>query len=34
VAQRTGASVLSHDQDLARIADVIGIPLDEASLRP
>ena len=34
VAQRTGASVLSHDHDLARIADVIGIPLDEASLRP
>ena len=34
VAQRTEASVLSHDHDLARIAEVIGIPLDEASLRP
>lgn len=34
VAQRTGASLLSHDLDLARIADVIGVPLDEASLRP
>ncbi|GAA4388926.1 type II toxin-antitoxin system toxin ribonuclease VapC11 [Ornithinibacter aureus] len=34
VAQRTGASLLSHDLDLARIAEVIGIPLDEASLRP
>lgn len=36
VAHRNGASVLSHDHDLAlaRIADVIGITLDEASLRP
>lgn len=34
VAQRTGAALLSHDHDLARIAEVIGIPLDEASLRP
>jgi len=34
VALRTGASVLSHDHDIARIAEVIGIPLDEASLRP
>ena len=34
VALRTGVSVLSHDHDLARIAEVVGIPLDEASLRP
>lgn len=34
VAHRTGATVLSHDRDLARIAEVIGIPLDDASLRP
>ena len=33
-ALRTGASLLSHDHDLARIAEVISIPLDEASLRP
>jgi predicted nucleic acid-binding protein len=33
VAQRTGASLLSQDADLARVADVIGIELDEASLR-
>jgi predicted nucleic acid-binding protein len=34
VAQRTGASLLSQDADLARVAHVIGIELDEASLRP
>lgn len=33
VARRTGSSLLSHDADQARIADVIGLPLDEASLR-
>jgi predicted nucleic acid-binding protein len=33
IALRAGASLLSHDADLARIAEVIGIPLDEASLR-
>lgn len=32
VALRTGASLLSHDADLSRIAEVTGIPLDEASL--
>jgi predicted nucleic acid-binding protein len=34
VAQRTGASLLAQDADLARVAQVIGIELDEASLRP
>lgn len=33
VAQRTGASLLSHDSDLSRIAQIVGIPLDDASLR-
>lgn len=33
VAQRTGATLLSHDADLSRIAEVIGIPLDDASVR-
>jgi predicted nucleic acid-binding protein len=33
VARRTGASLLSHDAGLVRIAHVIGIALDEASLR-
>ena len=32
VAWRNGASILAHDIDLARIAPVLGIPLDEASL--
>jgi predicted nucleic acid-binding protein len=33
VAQRTGASLLAHDADMDRIARVIGITLDHASLR-
>lgn len=33
VAWRTGAALLSYDVDLDRIAGVIGLPLDEASLR-
>jgi predicted nucleic acid-binding protein len=33
VAWRRGASVLSHDADMARVADVVQIELDEASLR-
>jgi predicted nucleic acid-binding protein len=32
VAQRHDASLLSHDADLARVATVIGIELDPASL--
>lgn len=31
VAWRRGATLLAHDSDLHRIADVVGIPLDEAS---
>lgn len=34
VAQRTGASLLSQDADLARVAVVIGVEMDRASLRP
>jgi len=34
VAQRTGASLLAQDADLARVAQVIGVEMDEASLRP
>jgi predicted nucleic acid-binding protein len=34
VALRTGATLLSNDVDLARVAQVVGIKLDEASLRP
>jgi predicted nucleic acid-binding protein len=34
VARRHGARLLACDADLARIADVVGIELDEASLRP
>jgi predicted nucleic acid-binding protein len=34
VARRRGTRLLEHDADLARIADVVGIELDEASLRP
>lgn len=34
IAHRTQAAVLAHDADLARIADVIGVRLDPASLRP
>jgi len=32
VASRTGASLLAHDADLARVARVIGVELDSASL--
>ena len=32
VAKRSDASLLAHDADLARVATVIGIELDEASL--
>jgi predicted nucleic acid-binding protein len=34
VALRHGAPVLAHDVDLARIASVVPLELDEASLRP
>ncbi len=34
VAWRGGDSLLSYDADLARVADVVGIELDVASLRP
>ncbi len=33
VAHRHGATLLALDVDLARVADVIGIPMDRASLR-
>lgn len=33
VAWRRGASLLAHDADLDRVAHVVGIDLDEASLR-
>ncbi len=33
VARRRGASLLAQDADLARVAQVVGIDLDEASLR-
>jgi predicted nucleic acid-binding protein len=33
VAWRRGASLLSYDADMARVADVVKIELDEASLR-
>lgn len=33
VAWRTGASLLAHDADLYRVAQIMGIDLDEASLR-
>jgi len=32
VAWRRGAALLAHDADLYRVARVIGIDLDEASL--
>lgn len=32
VARRNGASLLTRDADLVRIAQVAGIPLDQASL--
>jgi predicted nucleic acid-binding protein len=34
VALRRNAVLLAHDVDLARIAQVIGVDLDPASLRP
>lgn len=33
VALRRGATLLSHDADMDRLAEVVGIVLDEASLR-
>lgn len=33
VARRRGATLLSHDADMDRVASVVGIELDEASLR-
>jgi len=33
VAWRTGARLLSHDVDMDRVAGVVGVELDEASLR-
>ena len=33
VAWRRGATILAHDADLDRVARVIGVDLDEASLR-
>ena len=33
VAWRNGDSMLSHDVDLDRVASVIGLPMDDASLR-
>lgn len=32
VAQRTGAALLAHDADMCRVAKVIGIEMDDASL--
>lgn len=34
VARRHQASILAHDADMARVAGVVGIDLDAASLRP
>ncbi len=34
VAQRHGAVVLAHDSDFARLASVVAVELDDASLRP
>jgi predicted nucleic acid-binding protein len=34
VAHRHGAALLAHDTDLGRVAAVVGIGLDRASLRP
>lgn len=33
VAWRRGAALLSYDVDLGHVADVVGLDLDEASLR-
>jgi len=32
VARRTGATILAHDMDLSRVADFVGITMDEGSL--
>lgn len=34
IASRTDATVLAYDADVARVADVLGVRLDPASLRP
>ena len=34
VARRSGASLLAHDIDIARVAGVLEIDLEDASLRP
>ena len=34
VAHRVGTAVLAHDADFARLANVVGIEMDHASLRP
>ncbi|MEW6470869.1 MAG: PIN domain nuclease [Actinomycetota bacterium] len=34
VALRHGATILAHDADLARVAQVVSLRLDRASLRP
>jgi predicted nucleic acid-binding protein len=34
VALRNGAAILAHDADLARIAEVVPLQLDPATLRP
>jgi predicted nucleic acid-binding protein len=33
VAWRRGAALLAHDADMDRVAGVVGIEVDEASLR-
>jgi predicted nucleic acid-binding protein len=33
VAWRTGATLLAHDADIEHLARVVGIQLDDASLR-
>ena len=33
VARRSGATILAHDMDLSRVADLVGITMDEGSLR-
>jgi hypothetical protein len=34
VAQRHGATLLAHDADMSRVADVVGVEMDPASLTP
>ena len=34
VARRHGATLLAYDRDLAHVAEIVGIELDAASLRP